>query len=253
MAATTSRSRMSPPQRGQSHIRTEMDEMVHHRGRSLPRTPPFPARAAAFEQGSVSGQRGQVARRRGAGALDAEPHLGPVPVADAPGRWSRSPPVGSTCTRTRPAATTSPRGTGAAARSRMRLGRPPTAAAAPPAGSRSALPGARKPWKRRARPPARPGSKPTSSPSKQCSPSISTGGSSPARRTRPSPRARTGPDENQRAVAPSMLAATHWNGNSRSEKSAPGSSPASIRRSGSSECRCVPERTSRAARPNSFC
>jgi hypothetical protein len=62
----------------------------------------------------------------------------------------------------------------------------------------------------------------------------------------------TGPLLNQRALAVSMLAATHWNGSSRSAKSLPGSAEASSRRSGSSECRCVPDRTRWAARPHSF-
>jgi hypothetical protein len=62
----------------------------------------------------------------------------------------------------------------------------------------------------------------------------------------------TGPLPNQRALAFSMLAATHWNGSLRSAKSEPGSAPASTRRSDSNECRCVPERTSRTARLQSF-
>jgi len=62
----------------------------------------------------------------------------------------------------------------------------------------------------------------------------------------------TGPLLNQRALAVSMLAATHWNGSFRSAKSVPGSAPSSMRRSGSSECRCVPDRTSLTARPHSF-
>jgi len=61
----------------------------------------------------------------------------------------------------------------------------------------------------------------------------------------------TGPLLNQRAAAASMLAATQWNGSSRSAKSGPGSSRSSSRRSGSGECRWVPERSSRIARPHS--
>jgi hypothetical protein len=62
----------------------------------------------------------------------------------------------------------------------------------------------------------------------------------------------TGPEENQRAEAPSIEAATHWNGSFRSEKSGPGRAAASRRLSGSSECRCVPERTRRTARLHSL-
>ena len=61
----------------------------------------------------------------------------------------------------------------------------------------------------------------------------------------------TGPAENQRAEACSIDAATQWNGSDRSENDGPGSADASRRRSGSSECRCVPERTRRIARPHS--
>ena len=87
--------------------------------------------------------------------------------------------------RSHPAATTSPRGTGAAARSRTRPGPPPTAAAAPPARSRSARPGARTRPKRPAPPPARPGSsrpgRRRSSGRRRSRPAAAV----PARRTRP--------------------------------------------------------------------
>ncbi len=62
----------------------------------------------------------------------------------------------------------------------------------------------------------------------------------------------SGPALNQRALARSMLAATHWNDSSRSAKSLAGSILSSMSLSGSIECRWVPERASRTARPNRF-
>jgi hypothetical protein len=83
-------------------------------------------------------------------------------------------------------------------------------------------------------------------------PSTSTGGSSPGTAQEAMTAGTKGPPLNQRALAVSMLAATHWNGSFRSAKSLPGSAWPSMRRSGSNECRCVPDLASRTARPHSF-
>src|SRR5215472_14757626 len=89
----------------------------------------------------------------------------------------------------------------------------------------------------------------TRPPSKKCSPLTATGGSSPGTAQEASTAGTTGPLENQCALARSMLAATQWNGSCRSAKSPPGSDSSSIRRSGSIECRCVPDLASRATCP----
>src|SRR5487761_1436887 len=91
----------------------------------------------------------------------------------------------------------------------------------------------------------------TSPPSKKCSPSTSTGGSSPGTAHEASTAGTSGPALNQCALARSMLAATQCSGTTRSAKSAAGSASASMRRNGSISCRCVPDLASRVARPSS--
>jgi len=79
-----------------------------------------------------------------------------------------------------------------------------------------------------------------------------TGGSRPGTAHEASTAGTSGPLLNQRAVADSMLAATHWNGTASSANSVTGSASVSIRRSGSIECRCVPDRASVTARSRTF-
>ncbi len=90
----------------------------------------------------------------------------------------------------------------------------------------------------------------TRPPSKKCSCPTRTGGSRPGTAADASTAGTIGPLVNQCAAACSTLAATHWNGTASSSMRSTGNSSRSILRSGSLECRCVPERASVAIRPN---